>query len=621
MISVIVPVYRVEKFLRQCIESIQQQTYKDLEIILVDDGSDDDCPEICDEYAKSDSRIKVIHKANGGLSDARNAGIEVATGEYIAFVDSDDYIHPRMYEYMKRALDYYQDADIAICPYKEVQEDEEQVYKEEKAECEYYLLEHEQIMEEMFSKEYGLYIVAWNKLYRTSIWNNLRFPVGKIHEDEFTSYIPLFHAREIACFWSPLYYYRQRNGSIMSLFKKQACLDNLEALQGKMRYFEKYADEKSYVLCASRSLENMIYYYHKAVENDENGTALEIRRFFLQEWNNVKRKKLKEFPKERRAFFKSFAISDNWTKFYMNLYWKVLSAKRKVKKHLAGKYYLLKGKLQASSKENPKIATIEETINTIISNHSSVSRFGDGEYKWMAELSQNSFQRPSKEMAKRLKEISKSEEPNHLVCLSDGFGKLSYLKPEAQIFWYRFMGEHRKKWISFLKPGKHYYNTNITRPYMDYLDKSPCQNRFDLLKMIWNERAVILIEGEKSRLGVGNDLFSNVKSLKRILAPARDAFGKYEEILKIACEQDKEALYLIAMGPTATILAYDLHKSGRQAIDVGHMDIEYEWFRMGVEEKVAIEHKYVNEVDAGLSATECKDREYQSQIIATIERW
>ena len=298
-----------------------------------------------------------------------------------------------------------------------------------------------------------------------------------------------------------------------------------------------------------------------------------------------------------------------------------MSIQRKFWNVFQGRYWRLKGKFQARATWNPKIATIEETLELIIKEKCSVSRFGDGEYKWMTGKPQKSFQRPSEEMANRLREISKSDDKNHLVCLSDGFGKLDYLNENAQAFWYRFMGEHRKEWISLLKPGKQYYNTNMTRPYMDYKDKSSCSHRFELLKAIWKDRDIILIEGEKSRLGIGNSLFEQAGSIKRILVPAKDAYGKYEEILKVACEQDKDALYLIAAGPTATILAYDLHKTGRQAIDVGHVDIEYEWYCMGATEKVAIPHKYVNEVDAGASATMCDDKRYHSQIIAKIERW
>ena len=124
MLSVIVPIFRVEKYLDKCVQSLLAQTYKDLEIILVDDGSDDGCPAMCDSYAKMDPRIKVVHKGNGGLSDARNAGLEVATGEYIAFADSDDYVHPQMYEAMVTVMEENAAVDMVVCPFQKVGDNE-----------------------------------------------------------------------------------------------------------------------------------------------------------------------------------------------------------------------------------------------------------------------------------------------------------------------------------------------------------------------------------------------------------------------------------------------------------------------------------------------------------------
>lgn len=620
MISIIVPVFRVEKYLDRCIQSLINQSYKDIEIILVDDGSDDNCPTICDNYKKKDSRIKVIHKENGGLSDARNVGVENAKGDYIAFVDSDDYVHPKMYEYMLRVLEHNKEVDIAVCPYEKIGEDQEDAQLDSNAKNEYYIMEHDQIIEEMFSKKYGTYIVAWNKLYKRQIWGDFTYPKGKIHEDEFTTYKPLFKAKRVACFFEPMYYYRQHEGSIMSVFKEQACRDNMEALKEKMHFFEN-ASKRDYALCAKKTLETMICYYRRAKEHKEESMGEDIRKDFLEIWGAVKKKGTDGIEKERIAYFNSFSVSYEWMNFYMRLYWRVTSVRRKIFNYISKRYGRIKGRIEAGSKMNPQIMSIEDTITEIIKNKCSVSRFGDGEYKWMAGIPQTSFQRSSKEMCKRLREICISEEKNHLVCLSDGFGKLTYLNKDARRFWYDFMGQYRKDWISYLKPGKIYYNTNMTRPYMDYSDKSLCENRFRLLKEIWKERDIILIEGEKSRLGMGNDLFSTARSIRRILAPAVDAYGKYQEIYEEACKQQKDALYLVALGPTATILAYDLHKTGRQAIDVGHVDIEYEWYLMGATKKVAVKDKYVNEVNAGEGVEEAKDAEYQAQIIAKIERW
>ncbi len=617
MISVIVPVYQVEDYLENCVQSILNQTYTDLEIILVDDGSKDNCPAMCDEFARKDKRIKVIHKENGGLSDARNRGLEAATGEYIAFVDSDDYIHPEMYANMVAFLERNPDFNLVMCRYKKVEESDNELYLKQTAQ-DIRILQHKDFIEDMFSAQgYEEYVVVWNKLYRREIWQDLRFPIGKLREDEFVSYKFLYPQEKIGFFMDRTYHYRQRSGSIMQSSEIKAYWDNTEALLEKVAYFEQKKPEE-YSLCVKKSLETIIYYYSCAQKHGDKNRAKTIREQYMKIWNKIKKDPNVSLSKERRLYFSSFAKSEQWMKCRMKLYWKFSSIRRKIKKKVLSKYYFEKGKMQAGASGNPKIMTIEDTLEKIAKEHCSVSRFGDGEYKWMAGIPQTSFQRFSEEMQQRLIEICKSDEPNHLVCLSDGFDKLDYLNGDARYFWYTFMGEHRARWIRFLKKGKTYYNTNMTRPYMDYADKTPCAHRFALLKEIWKDRDIILIEGDKSRLGIGNDLFDGARSVKRILAPARDAFGKYDAIVEAACKQDEEALYLIALGPTATILAYDLHKTGRQAVDVGHVDVEYEWFLMGATKKVALNNKYVNEVDAGVSATECKDEKYLSQIIDKV---
>ena len=617
MISIIVPVYRVEKYLDKCIQSLRTQTYQNLEIILVDDGSDDTCPRLCDEYTKIDSRIKVIHKKNGGLSDARNAGLQVASGEYVMFVDSDDYIHSKLCEYMVTVLEHMEEVDLALCPFQKVKEEDNTMEERTAINDEFRILNHEQVIHEMFSDDYLTYTVPWNKMYRKAMWDGMEFPVGKIHEDEFTSHILLYQARKVAYFRQPSYYYRQRSGSIMESINPKECADKREAWEKKISFFSEKEPE-SYALCVSKTLTGMIWNYEGLLNRGEIGEADKVRQLFQNEWRKAKENKISGITKERRACFNSFSISYKWMKFYMSLYWKYLSVGKKVK----GKYYYQKGKFQAGRRINPQIASVEETLERIIESRASVSRYGDGEFKWMVGIPQESFQVPSEEMSRRFREIIVLEEPDLLICLSDGFGRLDYLKPDAQSFWYRFMGQYRKKWIDLLKPGKKYYNTNMTRPYMDYKDKSPCENRFQLLKKIWEDRDVILIEGEKSRLGVGNDLFDGAKKLNRILAPAQNAYNKYEEILQTALKCDEDALYLIALGPTATILAYDLYKAGRQAIDVGHVDIEYEWFLRGANEKIKIPNKYVNEVNGGNGVSEVlEDEKYQEQILGRIEQW
>lgn len=151
---------------------------------------------------------------------------------------------------------------------------------------------------------------------------------------------------------------------------------------------------------------------------------------------------------------------------------------------------------------------------------------------------------------------------------------------------------------------------------MMYKDKSHVQFCFDSLKKIWADKDILLIEGEKSRLGVGNDLFNNTKSIRRILAPNRNAFDYYDPIIhEVQKYPPNEYLILLALGPTATVLAYDLAQKGYQAIDIGHVDIEYEWFRMGATQKVPIKNKFVNEAGGGKGIGDIHDEKYKSEIV------
>ena len=150
---------------------------------------------------------------------------------------------------------------------------------------------------------------------------------------------------------------------------------------------------------------------------------------------------------------------------------------------------------------------------------------------------------------------------------------------------------------------------------MPYQDKSAVTSYFDLWKQIWHNRDLLIVEGEKTRLGIGNDLFSNVKSIQRILCPNREAFSYYDQIINKILQFPKNKLILLAIGPTATILAADLAKSGYQAIDIGHIDIEYEWYRMQATHKVPVSNKFVNEAGAGKDVGDIDDEQYKKEIV------
>lgn len=236
-ISIIVPVYKVEKYLEKCIDSIVKQSYRALDIILVDDGSPDHCGEICDAWAKKDKRIRVIHKQNGGLSDARNAGIEVAIGDFFMFVDSDDYIANNMVERLYCALKE-NNTDMSICGFEIIHENDNNVKDENK----FFLLENEVITGEealirICQKGAVRYIVAWNKLYNRILFEKKRFPVGKIHEDEFLAHHILGTCKKISTISDICYFYVQRSDSIMSTLGSKSDLDSIDAYLDRSIYF------------------------------------------------------------------------------------------------------------------------------------------------------------------------------------------------------------------------------------------------------------------------------------------------------------------------------------------------------------------------------------------------
>lgn len=258
LISVIVPIYNVEKYLDRCINSIINQTYTNLEIILVDDESPDDCGRICDEYAKKDSRIKVIHQKNKGLSGARNSGIDIAAGEYIAFVDSDDYIDCDMYRTLHEDI-VREHAGMAICGRYYEFEDGRRVqrYKLDK-EIKVYSGKEAIIEMNNFS---SFDMAAWDKLYRRSMWTNIRFPQGKLSEDFFIMYQLLDQAGKVVFNPKPLYFYIQRQNSISR--NKKINWDFIEASHNQMVYLcEKYPDMEDVARTAYASANMTVYNFH-----------------------------------------------------------------------------------------------------------------------------------------------------------------------------------------------------------------------------------------------------------------------------------------------------------------------------------------------------------------------
>lgn len=235
LVSIIVPVYKVEEFLPNCVDSILAQTYGDFELILVDDGSPDQCGAMCDSYAKKYKQVRVLHKENGGLSSARNAGLEVCKGEYIAFVDSDDAISPYYLEVLLEEA-IANNADIVQC---EFEKSENIPVWTKPREYQRIIRVGDEIEDNMFINDVPI-TVAWNKLYKRKIFLDLglRYPIGRIHEDMFLTPKILYYAERMVIIDEPLYFYRERSDSIMSSSFSLKKLDKLYAIEETLRFFE-----------------------------------------------------------------------------------------------------------------------------------------------------------------------------------------------------------------------------------------------------------------------------------------------------------------------------------------------------------------------------------------------
>jgi glycosyltransferase family protein len=265
----------------------------------------------------------------------------------------------------------------------------------------------------------------------------------------------------------------------------------------------------------------------------------------------------------------------------------------------------------------PVILSVEETIDLIVANRYSISRLGDGEMDIIRGGS-IVFQRYDPRLATHLQEVLRSRVPGLLVAIPSIFGPLTGMNANALRFYRRYVPQNRLAWYRATEPDRTYANAFMSRFYIDWIDKSKAPETIASLRRIWHDRDIVFIEGEETRLGVGNDLFANSRSTRRVIAPKKDAFARYQELLDVASTFDKSMLRILALGPTATVLAHDLHLNGFQVLDLGHVDIEYEWFRMGATEKVPVRNKYINEVRGGDDVDEIDDMTYLNEIVTRI---
>ena len=265
LLSVIVPVYHVKKYLGRCVDSLIGQTYKNLQIILVDDGSNDGCGEICDEYAKKDSRVQVIHKENGGLSDARNAGMKRAIGEYIAFADSDDFFHKDMYQMMMDEL-MRENADVSICGYEYVYEGKADDYGVVPKKYEKIIMDGREAQYRYYESNLTLPLtVAWNKIYKRSLLEGIEYPKGKIYEDEYTTFRILYKAEKIVFMNIPFCRYFQRDDSIIGSRLTEKNMQVFGGYISRISFFAEHEEQRLWEMEVKHT-EHMLCYQQQKYE-------------------------------------------------------------------------------------------------------------------------------------------------------------------------------------------------------------------------------------------------------------------------------------------------------------------------------------------------------------------
>lgn len=307
LISVIVPIYNVEAYLGRCVDSLLCQTYRNLEIILVDDGSPDGCPAICDAYAAKEKRVRVIHQKNAGLSGARNAGIEAAAGEYLAFVDSDDYVAADFLHTLYELLAATGCA-ISQCGFAYVQGEP---LKSQKSR-DYRVYRGESLMEQLYGpeEEATRFVVAWNKLYRRELFEKIRYPLGRIHEDEATTYRLFHEGKKLAYTDRALYgYYTDHAGSITSVFSRKR-LQWLTAHEERIVFFRENGYERLLPRAYRKLCDACITFYLRCSKQDGEGRKLreelmkDLKRYLREgeDW-------IRTLPGQTRAGYRLFTVS------------------------------------------------------------------------------------------------------------------------------------------------------------------------------------------------------------------------------------------------------------------------------------------------------------------------
>lgn len=627
LISIIIPVHNVEPYVEACLESVKNQTYKNTEVIMVVNASTDGSEAICKKYSENDSRFKLIVTEQGGLSFARNIALESAKGEYFAFVDSDDYVDDEYIEKLYKLIKL-KNSKISVCNYKSVPQNS--VYQKQTTNTEATIkhFSNHEYSTLYFTAHNTRFVTVWNKLYCRELFDNLKFPIGHLHEDEFISYKLLYAANEITQTDEVLYFYRHREGSIVHTVSGARYVDSMTAYSQRTDFFNSINETELANLSCISTLKWVVKFYYNICSSD-SFSAIDLKKIFDKEYE-IYKKSNQKLSDELQFFYEEFSkcpykAHSIYLKLEYKEYKQNTSSKEVTINNLRNfknnfrqniKRDILFAKIKTGAKR--QILNVDESLEILTKAPEGICRLGDGELT-IIEGGDIGFQKYDDKLSSRLREIVSDENAPCYIGIPDEINMCDYENSTAKNrrYWIWHLLHSRNTWIKVTSPNIEYLTTNVTRPYMRFFDKSVSVNYFEQLRTLWDDKEIIIIEGEKSRLGIGNNLFSK-STIKRILCPSTNAFDYYDEILSFAKTLPKDTPIFIALGPTATILAYDLCKLGYKAFDIGHCDIEYEWMNLRTDTKIAIPSKFTNEADNGNQVQNCVNNEYLSQIIKKI---
>lgn len=313
LVSIVLPIYNVEQYLCLCLNSVCGQTYKNVEIILVDDGSTDSSSSICDEYANKDKRIKVIHKCNGGLSDARNAGLKIANGKYIAFIDSDDIISTHMIENLYNAC-VESGSKISVCKfiYFNGLICEDEVLNPSNT----FVISGKQYIEMVYKGKGEMFaFTAWNKLYDKSLFdlNNIKYPINKYYEDTEVTNKLFYMSDKVVCIEDALYFYRIREGSITSKFTVKHCIDGIETDLNTIQFFAEEKDNLLLSLAFKSYCRSTMITYKSFLKKMKKTEKKECQKLLIKNYRNTYKRFIKTISLSllHKLSFKIFYLIPN----------------------------------------------------------------------------------------------------------------------------------------------------------------------------------------------------------------------------------------------------------------------------------------------------------------------